>query len=214
MQEELRNHIEKLFEYAPKTRQCFDLKEELMANSMERYRDLTLEGISPQDAYENVIGSIGNVNDLLSSLSDPYITQEDISDNRSRHAIITSICVGLYIFAGMVFFAIAYWGFKVPAIIVGLGICIIPTCILVYSGIMYPTYKRQDNTLVEKFKEWNNEHDNKKAVRGSISTIIWMLCLIAYFLISFLTGAWHITWILFLVATCIEGIVTLIFQLK
>ena len=47
-----------------------------------------------------------------------------------------------------------------------------------------------------------------------ITEIISIAGVIAYLLISFLTGAWHITWIIFIAIGLVNAIVKLIFGLK
>lgn len=70
MNEKIRNHIEMLFFNAPRTRRAFELKEELLSNSEERYQDLIANGVSPEDAFQNVVNSIGNVSELFLGLED------------------------------------------------------------------------------------------------------------------------------------------------
>jgi len=69
--------------------------------------------------------------------------------------------------------------------------------------------------VVEEFKEWSNDNKKAKSVRGgAISSLVWTLTILIYLLLSFWTGAWYITWILFLVAVCIEAVVTLVFRIR
>ena len=98
--------------------------------------------------------------------------------------------------------------------IIMMVIIAIATCILVYTGAAYPKYKKADDTVVEEFKEWNSSQKKKKSIQNSVSTIIWMITLVVYFLISFLTMAWHITWLMFLIGVCVQAIANLLFQLK
>jgi hypothetical protein len=67
---------------------------------------------------------------------------------------------------------------------------------------------------VEEYKEWKSQSSRRKAIRGSISMIIWLTATILYFLISFTTMAWHITWLVFIAAACAEAIATLLFNIK
>ena len=61
MNERVKKYLDELFEDAPKTRKAMELKEEMMQNSMEKYQDLLSDGWSEEDAYKNVIGSIGDL---------------------------------------------------------------------------------------------------------------------------------------------------------
>ena len=61
MKEKIQKHIDALFTNAPKTRKAMELKEELTQNTIEKYEDLISEGYREEDAFQNVIGSIGDV---------------------------------------------------------------------------------------------------------------------------------------------------------
>lgn len=220
--EKLRTHINTLFENAPATRAAFELKEELLSNSLERYEDLIAGGMPFEEALENVIESIGNVDDLIAALPDeePRPGPELEQARRVATARTTAIAVGLYIFAAIVLIASPFFpstgnfDSTVLGLIVALFICIIPTCMLVYNAKRWPSYKKQEDTVVESFKQWNSETQKVKSLRGAISSLIWTVTLAAYFIISFLTMAWYITWVMFLIAAFLEALTTLIFRFK
>jgi len=215
MIEELRKYLEELFAGVPKTRAAYELKEELLANSTERYFDLVENGVPEKEAYDIVINSIGDIDQLFET-AEPKKDSRYVDDNVVRKlALYKAIAIGLYI-VGVVF-AVAideFTPFSNLGPIMMLLIAAIATSILVYIGAAYPKYKRNDDTVVEEFKEWNNNQKKKKSVQNSVNTIIWMIVLILYFVISFTTMAWHITWVLFLVGGCAQAIVNLLFQLN
>ena len=43
---------------------------------------------------------------------------------------------------------------------------------------------------------------------------MWSIIVVIYFIISFMTMAWHITWIIFLIGSAIQGIIHAIFELR
>ncbi len=79
-------------------------------------------------------------------------------------------------------------------------ICGVATYIIIYSCIIYKIKKeevpKEDNLLKQ------------------IKSIIGCIFLIIYLLISFLTMAWHLTWIIWIVCGLVEEILKLIFMLK
>ncbi len=223
MNERMRAHIDMLFEDAPKTRKALELKEELLANSEERYQDLTTSGISPEDAFKNVINSIGNVSELFSGLREFDTTDQRMYEERVRkNALIKSISIGIYIFSIALFISFGLLNvtlntridLSMVGFILMILIDIIPTCMLVYITTMYPNYHKQENTIVEEFKEWKYDSFKLKSVKGSMLSILWTMTLVLYFVISFATHAWKATWILFLVALCLHTIVDLLFRIK
>ena len=64
----IRMTIDKLFEEAPATHRTLDLKEELIGNLTAKYMDLVASGKTEEEAYNIAITSIGDLNELLSSL--------------------------------------------------------------------------------------------------------------------------------------------------
>ena len=229
MNEKLRNQLNGLFEKAPKTRKALELKEELLSNAEDRYQDLIRDGISPEDATKNVIISIGNVAELFKGLEEEESEDKFMSFEKAKKvAIYKTVAIGIYIFSAIVFLFFGmmntyqsswYWGanqfdYLWFGLIIMLLIDIIPTCMLVYMYSLYPKYVRRDDTLVEEFKEWKVKNTKTKSIKISVSLILWSLILMIYFVVSFLTMKWYITWILFLVAICIQFVILLLFQLK
>lgn len=223
MKEKISQHFNTLFADAPKTRKALDLKQEMMQNAMDKFDDMVADGYSGEDAYHNVVESIGDVTELFPELEERNLLTLPEKE-RKKKAVITATAVGLYIFAGVVFlffgliseitrsyrYDLTSFGF-----VLALLICVIPTVMLVYAANMYPGYtKRENDDMVEQYKEAKYNSNKDMAVRKSINSIIWTLTLILYFIISFATDKWDITWIIFLIALCVQAIVKLIFELK
>ena len=191
MNEKIRKHINELFKDAPKTRRAMELKEEMAVNTIEKYEDLIGEGYLPEK-------------------------------ERKKKAMLTAAAVGIYIFAGVVlivslvindlFFGGAETG--ILGLALAVLICIPPTCMLVYAANMYPVHNRKEENLVELYKEAATSGSREKAVRQSVSVIIWLVTLLLYFAISMKTRRWEITWLVFLVGACAQMIEVLIFNLK
>ena len=101
-----------------------------------------------------------------------------------------------------------------------IGVCImfvmvaIATGIIIYRSKTRLHYTKTDDTVVENFKEWKHEKDERKALRKSIETALWCMTFVLYFVISFSTGKWYITWVIFLVAGAVENIIRACFDLK
>lgn len=66
---------------------------------------------------------------------------------------------------------------------------------------------------VPKFEKTKEEEKQDKVVK-QITDIIGGLGVVIYFIVSFITMAWHITWVIFIIIGMIEQIVKLIFMLK
>ncbi len=225
MKEKIRKHIDALFTTAPKTRKAMELKEEVTRNTIDKFEDLISEGYAEEDAFQNVINSIGDVTELFPDLEDKNLLTLSETD-RKKKAMLTAIAVGLYILAGVTFFTFVliqdsrnyYIGngidFSLLGLILAAAICIAPTCMLVYAANMYPSFHKKEDNLVESFKEARYTNNKAKAIRLSVSLIIWTLILSLYFIISFITMYWHVTWVIFLIGGCLDAIAMLVFSIK
>lgn len=222
MRDKIVEKFNQLFEDAPKTRKALELKQEMLQNALDKYEDLVQEGHSEEDAYQNVIQSIGDVTELFEEVEEKNLLSLSESD-RKKKALLQAIAVGLYILAGVVFFGFALIGevaYGYSDVTTGIGlvlaglICIPPTVMMVYAANMYPVYKKKEKQdMVEEYKEEKYKNNKDEAVLGSVSTLIWMLVLVAYFIISFNTGAWYITWVIFLIGGSLQSIASLVFSL-
>lgn len=102
MEPKLRDYIEMLFATAPKTHQAYELKEEIIRNTIERYHDLVQDGKSEGEAYNLAIEGIGDINELIQELGgvpsqESALTNEQMDSIKSRSSLFTSIAVALYI---------------------------------------------------------------------------------------------------------------------
>lgn len=221
MNEKIRKYFEELFNEAPYTKKALDLKEEMISNANDKYQDLMAQGFSEEDAFRNVISSIGDVKSLFRELEEETEFSKS-EENRKKRAVTTAIAVGLYIFAGVVFFAFVLFGdimrtnydLSLLRLIIAVFICIIPTCMLVYVANMYPSYVKKDETMAEIYRGRISSDKREKEIFGAISAIIWTLVVVAYFVISFTTMAWHISWVIFLIGGCLEAVVKLVMSIR
>lgn len=220
MKEKIRLHFNEIFDEAPRTRMALDLKQEMMQSAIDKYDDMVADGYSEEDAYQSVIASIGDVTELFPEVEEKNLFTLPEKD-RKKKAMLTAVSVGLYILAGAVFFLFGMLSEIVPYELTGLGlvfamvICIPPTVMLVYAANMYPGYSRKkEQDMVEQLKEIKYGSNKEKAALKTINSLIWTVALVLYFLISFETYDWHITWIIFLIAACVQKIVKLIVELR
>ena len=219
MENKLRNHIEGLFANAPKTVQAVEIKEEIIANTIQKYHDLISEGKTEEAAFNISIASIGDVSELIASLKNPVTssgyTTEQIDKSKKRSALLISIAVMLYILCVLpVIIFGTYSNNEALGVILMFVMIAVATGIIIYNANTKIKYTKTDETIVEDFKEWNNQNSEKKNMIKAINGAIFAITLAIYFIISFATGAWYITWVIFLISGAIENIVKAIFDLK
>ncbi len=214
MDERLRKHIDNLFEDAPETRKTVELKEEILQNITDKYYDLLSEGKTEEAAYNIAIASVGEVSELVENLKRGtskmgYHSQEEIEKSRKESAKITAIAVAIYILSPI---TVILSGDSIIGVILFLSMIAIATALLIYHNMTKPKYTKMDDTIVEEFKEWKENRDKKGL--GAISSAIWSLTVALYFAISFYTGAWHVTWIIFLISGAVTSIVKAMYDIK
>jgi hypothetical protein len=208
MNEKLRHYIDDLFANAPSTVRAVELKEELYQNLTDKYNDLIAEGKSEESAFNIAIASIGDVDSLISGLTG---TRQPASQpGKKRSAMLVSIAIALYILC------------PVPVIVIQneMGVMAlflfvaVATALLIYNGATRERYVKTDDTMVEEFKEWKQHNRQKNKASEAIVGSFWLIAVCVYIVVSFMTGAWHITWIIFLIAAAISSLIKGLFMLK
>ncbi|MBL4933439.1 MULTISPECIES: permease prefix domain 1-containing protein [Clostridium] len=217
MYEKLRERVEELFQDAPRTNRAYELKEEVLANLIDRYNDLIEQGKSEDEAINSAMSGVGDVEELIRGLKqNDVFNYEEMKKERQKSALMISISVGLYIMSVVVLIISNEFLGVNDAISVSLMLTIdaVATGLIIYNGMSKSKYIKEDNTMVEEFKEWKSTNRKKNGVMQSIKSIVWTLIVAIYLLISFVFNAWAFSWIIFIVGAAIERIITLSFQLK
>lgn len=138
--------------------------------------------------------------ELLSGKKD--IVESKKEDNKNNFARNIAIAVSLYILSIVaVVLSEEIFNQEVIGIALFFTIDAIATGLIVYSSIKY------------KSKEEKKEKPENTIV-GQLCSIIGLIGVIIYFIVSFLTGAWYITWIIFIIIGLCCSLTRLIFSLK
>ena len=91
----------------------------------------------------------------------------------------------------------------------------IATGLIIYNAMTKPKSLKKDDSMVEEFKEWKtNQYSPNRSAMKTINSAIWSITVVIYMIISFTTFAWHITWVLFLIAAAVQGVVKAVFELR
>lgn len=216
MNSKLVKYVEELFNDAPKTKKVNELKEEILANLYDKYNDLIQSGRDENEAYNMAISSIGDVDELIQSLNDNDVMDQDKSrEDQKRSALFIAISVMLYIMS------------PVPIILSGgvpvfedIGLMMmfmfiaVATGLLVYNANSRPKYHKANETIVEEFKEWKSHNKQIEKVKNSIISAAWAIIVALYFFLSFTFGIWAYSWIIFIIGVAIDKIIRAYFELK
>ena len=116
--------------------------------------------------------------------------------------VLTAIAIGLYILCAVPLIILTELGYESLGVIAAISIAAVATvAIIISSG---------------NDAESNQEKPAKEElppVQKAIQSVIDVIGLVAYLLISFHTGAWHITWLIFPIMGAVRGIVHAVFDL-
>ena len=192
MIEELKKYIDLLF---MGTEDCDEIKEEILQNTIDRYQDLIRQGKSPQAAYRLAIAGIGDINEILGTTAASDQPKKEVTPKNHPQGkpvwkkVLQALGVFLYIVCPVPLFALQN----------ELGLCGLLGIVAIATALM----------IISSGKTSSSSHNDQTNETGnSIGNLIGVIVLAVYLLLSFATGAWYITWILFPIAGSIKGIIT------
>lgn len=216
MIKKIRNYVEQIFEEYPKTKKARELKDELVANLIEKYNDLLAQEKSEEDAYNIVIASIGDINELIGDLDKTnnesliYIMNE-----RKKNAKYIATAIMLYIVSvvPVIYFDMA-WGNDEIGVIMMFFIVAIATGLLVYVGVSKPKNFGDKEVGVREFTKFSSTKKHQNYIRSTILSAFWVSILAIYFIISFAFESWAYSWIIFIVGIAINQIIIAVFEMR
>lgn len=222
MEDKLRAYMDEVFQNIKPTKKAIEMKEEILQNLIDKYNDLLDEGKTQEAAYNIAIASLGDMDELLegfNNINNQQHFNKESEAARKKSAMLISIAVMLYIISvipPIIFSYTSDRGFFGEV----LGPCIMfvmiaaATGLIIYNSMSKPRYQKVDDTLVEEFKEWQSNNDASNRAVKSIKSAIWSVITLLYIIISFTTGAWHITWVIFLMGVAIQKIIQAVFEFR
>jgi len=208
MREQLIQYVNLLFAGAPDSD---DIKQEILQNTLDRYDDLVSQGKAPEAAYRLAISGIGDINEILNHEPEQTIHQipspaaeseneETDSDSRKKNR---AIAIGFYIISPIPLILLSEFGYET------IGLCF--TLILIAFATMELIQNREPSTQETAAPV---DTDFCHPLKKNIGNLIWAIGIALYFAISFMSGAWFITWIIFPILGCIKGLINAIIDLK
>jgi transcriptional regulator with XRE-family HTH domain len=143
---------------------------------------------------------------LFSRGKDDKNNYENMTKNQIKQKSAEVVSSSILIF----FFAIAFSGIGTTVMMWNPVIVGCTFLVLIGWGV---TRIVKHYMSVPKFEKTKKEKKQDKVIR-QINEIIGGIGVAVYFIVSFLTMAWHITWVIFIIIGMLNGIVKLIFMLK
>ncbi len=210
MREQLISYVDLLF---AGTTGCEDMKQEILQNTLERYDDLLAQGKAPEAAYRLAISGIGDINELLgkdtSSISPAPSaaapTPVKKQDGSLWKRFMKAFAIFLYIISPIPLFVLSSLNMEEIGLCGTLAICGVATALLIFAGSTAGQKEEKKAEPVEEPKQ-------KNPLLEAINTLVTTLGIIAYFIISFWSGAWLITWVIFPLIGAVKCLVKAIFD--
>ncbi len=209
MRTQLESYVNLLF---AGTTDTDDIKQEILQNTLDRYDDLVAQGKAPEAAYRLAISGIGDINEILgqekpaapSSVSAPDRTHQE-EDKNSK--LTRAVAIAMYIACPIPLFALGDTiGLSMMCLLIAAA-----TALMVMSGKKEPVSPVESTPLPTSTPKRSAEAQRLVKAIGSVNLVV---CLAIYLVTSFLTHAWVITWLIFPLSACIQGLITAIIDLK
>lgn len=206
MEDKLRAYTESLFAGIPYSERSAAILEQTASRLIVRYRELLNEGKSEEEAYASAIVSLGDVGALLNAARQPVAASADDEEalraSNKRSALLLAVAVALYILC------------PVPCILTEnkIGVVLLFVMVAVATGLIIfgAMTKKKAPATVGAAPVPVKENSLFKA----FSSALWAVIVALYFIISFATGAWYVTWVMFLIGAALEGVLKAVFDLK
>lgn len=205
-----------------------DIKQEILQNTLDRYDDLISRGKREEEAYRQAIAGIGDINEILNGKTAPRYDQPDqdstytevnqgpayapIPEFEGTAAVVArlmrAVSIFLYIVCPIPIFIFEKLGWDEVGVCCTLVIVAIATALL----LLFKSPKAKEQPVYTQ--EYHGNQSSRKALKKSVGSLISTIGLVAYFVISFATGAWFITWLIFPIIGAVKGVVNSCIDLR
>ena len=211
----IRAYINRAFEDVPKTKKSTEMQEELISNLIEKFNDQLRSGKNEEEAYTAVIAGIGDLSELTESLKERNVLSAPSAKERKTSAAFIASAVMLYIMSPMaLIFSSEVLNEEVLGLLAMFAMIAIATGLLVFHFNSKPKYIKEDETMIEDFKEWKASKDKNKSIYDAFNSAFWLIVVALYFYMSFTYDWWSFSWIIFIIAAAISNIAKAFFNLS
>ena len=206
MREQLIQYVELLFAGAPGAE---EIRQEILQNTLDRYDDLMGQGKSPEAAYRLAISGIGDINEILGADASAPVSSHAAPADRpcddARNRKMRAAAIALYIISAIPLIVLSELGLDT------VGLCC--TLLLVAAATALIMMSRSGKDKEEASPNRKNAAP-ANPLRDSIERVSDAVTLAVYLIVSFATKAWLITWLIFPISGCIQGLINAILDLK
>lgn len=201
MREQLIQYVNLLFAGCPENG---DMKQEILQNTLDRYDDLLAQGKAPEAAYRLAITGIGDINEVLGSTAPspapmPTATSAAEEEKSDKKKLMRAVAIGMYICCVLPLFILGNIGNG------SIGLCLMFLLIAAATVLM---------VMASSDKEEKEQEDQQKSKQTPLDKTLNTVALVLFLALSFFTGAWHITWLIWPIMAAVKGIIRAYGDLK
>lgn len=201
MENRIKNYVESVFRDVPNTERASNIKSEILSNLLDKYNDLLAQGRDENEAYAIAISSGGDLSGIVADLKGEQLSTYNYNYEKQfdklyekQYSREKKKCA---IFAGW------FW----PLIV-----CVYFLYSFLVSGSWsYSWLIFLIGASVEDFVAYAVKKSNYRARMSALRGGIWTAIVVVYFVLSFCTRKWSVTWIVFLLGVGVQNIVNAMF---
>ncbi len=220
MNNKIKNYIDVLFADVPRSKKAAEMKEELAGSMNERFEDYIAQGMSETQAYSQTVANMGDVDALIAEVMPDAEFKSQAQFYRNRKGRNIGVAVGLYILGVAVLIAAGIIGtelldseiFVVFGVVGMLVLAAVATGMIIYTSVSTPREYKDYDEMEREDMELYSTPEGKKL--RAVMSIYWSVITLVYLAVSFITFAWHVTWVIWPLAGVAESIIKTAYRLK
>ena len=197
MKVQLKQYVDLLFAGTPDSD---DMKQEILQNTLDRYDDLISQGKSPEAAYRLAISGIGDINEMVGNRPAAVVPTAEVIDpeKAAQNKKMRAVAIGLYICCVIPVIALGSIGDGI------LGVCLMFIMIASATVLM----------IMSSDEKEDKEEVAVKKTTTTLDKTLNTVTLAVFLVLSFVTGAWYITWLIWPIMAAVKGIIRACGDLK
>ncbi len=206
MREQLAQYVDLLFAGSDGAE---EIKQEILQNTLDRFDDLVARGSTEEAAYRQAIAGIGDVGELLGGESPDARPQPEIVDplpgfEGTASAVarmMRAVAIFLYIVSPVPLLLLDTLGWD------NIGMCLTLVIVAIATLLLLTFKAPAGKKAAQDSQQTAGTAEGRKNLGVSIKSLMRTLGVVLYFVISFSTGAWLVTWLIFPIEKALEGVV-------
>ena len=206
MREQLAQYVDLLFAGSDGAE---EIKQEILQNTLDRFDDLVARGSTEEAAYRQAIAGIGDVGELLGGESPDARPQPEIVDplpgfEGTAPAVarmMRAVAIFLYIVSPVPLLLLDTLGWD------NIGMCLTLVIVAIATLLLLTFKAPAGKKAAQDSQQAAGTAEGRKNLDASIKKLMRTMGVVLYFVISFSTGAWLVTWLIFPIEKALEGVV-------